>query len=79
MKRIGEILVENGFISLDALNEAIQEQKDSDGKKLGEILIENGHLSEENLLKGYAAQTGARPITENELYQASTDVAALIP
>ena len=25
MKRIGEILVENGFISLDALNEAIQE------------------------------------------------------
>ena len=78
MKRIGEILVENGFISLDALNEAIQEQKDSD-KKLGEILIENGHLSEENLLKGYGSQTGARPVTENDLYEASTDVAALIP
>ena len=79
MKRIGEILVENSFISLDALNEAIKEQQDGDGKKLGEILIENGHLSEENLLKGYAAQTGARPITENELYQASPEVAALIP
>ena len=79
MKRIGEILVENSFISLDALNEAIKEQQDGDGKKLGEILIENGHLSEENLLKGYAAQTGARPITENELYQASLEVAALIP
>ena len=39
MKRLGEILVENGFISLDALNEAIQEQQGSDGKKLGEILI----------------------------------------
>ena len=37
MKRIGEILVENNFISLDSLNEAIQEQKNSD-KKLGEIL-----------------------------------------
>ncbi len=79
MKRLGEILVENGFISLDALNEAIQEQQSSDGKKLGEILIENGHLSEDTLLKGYAIQTGARPITENELYQASADVAALIP
>lgn len=79
MKRIGEILIESGFISLDALNEAIQEQQDSDGKKLGEILIENGHLSEENLLKGYAIQTGARPITENELYQASPDVAVLVP
>ena len=27
MKRIGEILVENNFISLDSLNEAIEEQK----------------------------------------------------
>ena len=79
MKRLGEILVENGFISLDALNEAIQEQQSSDGKKLGEILVENGHLSQDTLLKGYAIQTGARPISENELYQASTEVAALIP
>ena len=78
MKRIGEILVENSFISLDSLNEAIQEQKNSD-KKLGEILIENGHLTEDNLLKGYAIQTGSRPISEDELLQASEDVANLIP
>ena len=78
MKRIGEILVENSFISLDALNEAIQEQKNSD-KKLGEILIETGHLTEDNLLKGYAIQTGSRPISEEELLQASEDVANLIP
>jgi len=78
MKRIGEILVENSFISLDALNEAIQEQNNSD-KKLGEILIETGHLTEDNLLKGYAIQTGSRPISEEELLQASEDVANLIP
>ena len=78
MKRIGEILVENNFISLDSLNEAIQEQKNSD-KKIGEILIENGHLTEDNLLKGYAIQTGSRPISEDELLQASEDVANLIP
>ena len=78
MKRLGEILVENGFISLDALNEAIQEQQSSDGKKLGEILVENGHLSQDTLLKSYAIQAVARPISENELYQASTEVAALI-
>ena len=78
MKRIGEILVENNFISLDSLNEAIQEQQNSD-KKLGEILIEKGYLTEENLLKGYAMQTGSRPISENELYQASNEVTKLIP
>ena len=48
MKRIGEILVENNLISLSSLNEAIQEQQNSD-KKLGEILIEGGHLTEDNL------------------------------
>ena len=48
MKKIGEILVENSFISLDALNQAIQEQKKSDDK-LGEILIKNGDLTEDNL------------------------------
>ena len=66
MKRIGEILLENNFISLDSLNEAILKQKDS-GKKLGEILVDMGYLSEENLLKGYAIQTGSKPISENEL------------
>ena len=78
MKRIGEILVENNLISLDSLNEAIQEQQNSD-KKLGEILIEKGDLTEDSLLKGYAIQTGSKPISENDLYQASRDVAKLIP
>ena len=78
MKRIGEILVENNLISLDSLNEAIQDQQNSD-KKLGEILIEKGHLTEDNLLKGYAIQTGSKPISENDLYQASKDVTKLIP
>ena len=78
MKRIGEILVDNNFISLDSLNKAIQEQQNSD-KKLGEILIEKGYLNEDNLLKGYAIQTGSKPISENDLYQASTEVTKLIP
>ena len=65
MKRIGEILVENNLISLDSLNEALKEKQDSN-KMLGEILIEKGYLTEDNLLKGYAIQTGSRPISENE-------------
>ena len=78
MKRIGEILVENNLISLDSLNEALREKQDSN-KMLGEILIEKGYLTEDNLLKGYAIQTGSRPISENELYQANNEVAKLIP
>ena len=34
--------------------------------------------TENNLLKGYAIQTGSRPISEAELLQASEEVANLI-
>jgi len=51
MKRIGEILVENGVITQTQLGIALDRQnKDMYGKKLGEILIDLGYLNYESLI-----------------------------
>ncbi len=49
MSRIGELLIKNGIITQEQLDEALEQQKKKK-KKLGEILIELGYLNSENLL-----------------------------
>jgi len=51
MKRIGELLVENGVISQKQLEEALVRQNTlADGAKIGEILIDMGFLTYDGLL-----------------------------
>ena len=47
-RRLGEILVERGFVSPDQLREALRVQY-QEGKRLGEILVEMGALSMDEL------------------------------
>ncbi len=47
-RRLGEILVERGFVSPDQLREALRSQY-QEGKRLGEILIEMGALTADEL------------------------------
>ncbi len=48
--RLGDILIQEGIITRDALEEAIDEQSRSrDGRRLGEILQESGTIDEETL------------------------------
>lgn len=49
-KKIGEILVEQGILKLEHLNEALLEQKKTGGK-IGKILVKNGIISEQQLLE----------------------------
>lgn len=56
-RRLGEILVERGFIHPSQLEEALAEQK-STGRKLGEILVEKKLLWEEDLVESLAIQKG---------------------
>ncbi len=45
--RIGDILVEKGFLTKEQLENALKEQKESNfSKKLGEILIDRGYITE---------------------------------
>ena len=43
---IGQILVENGFLKEDQLEEALEKQRSEPGKKLGDVLLELGYVSE---------------------------------
>jgi type IV pilus assembly protein PilB len=47
-RRLGEILVERGFVSADQLREALRVQY-QEGKRLGEILVEMGALTADEL------------------------------
>ncbi|MBQ8170762.1 MAG: Flp pilus assembly complex ATPase component TadA [Oscillospiraceae bacterium] len=46
---IGKILVENGFINNEQLEEALEKQRSSEGKMLGDVMLEMGLVSETQL------------------------------
>ncbi|MDD5729609.1 MAG: hypothetical protein PHN57_00560 [Candidatus Omnitrophica bacterium] len=54
-KRIGEILLEKGWITEGQLHDALTEQKLSD-KFLGAILVGRGWITDENLLEALSVQ-----------------------
>lgn len=56
-KKLGEILIEQGLLSLTQLAEALEEQKLT-GEKLGEILIKKGLFSPEELERCLTQQSG---------------------
>ena len=56
MKKIGEILIEQGTISQTQLEEALQRQKKEPNRLIGEILIQMGYVSEENIVVALATQ-----------------------
>ncbi len=76
-KRLGEILIEKGLISEDALNEALKISK-ATGKRVGEVLIENGYLNEDSIAKALSEQYNLPYIGEN-LLEVNKKYAALLP
>ena len=55
---LGRLLVENGFVTQQQLDQALRAQK---GRKLGEVLVERGVLSGGDLARALAAQHGVEP------------------
>jgi alanine racemase len=49
-KKVGEFLVENGIITIEQLNEALELQRYNSGRILGEILVTQGVMSKEELI-----------------------------
>src|SRR4051812_46760543 len=64
-KRLGDYLVELGFITEEQLETALREQKDKGGK-LGSILIQLGFLSEDVLLAILGKQSGVSYVSLQE-------------
>ncbi|MCQ2504819.1 MAG: GspE/PulE family protein [Saccharofermentans sp.] len=54
-KRLGDILIESGFLTAAELAEALGVQKES-GKRLGEVITEMGLMSEFDILRAVSSQ-----------------------
>ncbi len=64
--RIGELLVQLGYIKESELRSALNIQRDSQvKKKLGRILVENHFISEDKLLEVLAVQLGVPKVEPN--------------
>ena len=55
MKRLGDILVESGFLNATELAEVLSVQKET-GKRLGEVIVEKGLMSEFDILRAVSSQ-----------------------
>ena len=65
-RRIGEILVDNGIISVNQLEAALEQQKPG-GRLLGEILVDLGHTDEASIYSCYALQLGIPYVSLSQL------------
>ncbi len=77
-KRLGDYLVELGFINEEQLNSALKEQKEKGGK-LGAVLIQMGFLSEDVLLAILGKQSGVAYISLKEYGEISDEVLKTVP
>ena len=55
-RRLGDILIDAGKITIYQLQEALKSQRVL-GKKLGEVLVESRIISEEDILESIETQT----------------------
>ncbi len=78
MRRLGEILLEKGFVSPDGLRSALEACR-RQGGSLGGWLMRLGLLSESKLLEALAEQTGCPPVSALELAAAPREIRTLIP
>lgn len=76
-KRLGDILIEAGFISEEQLMEALDVQKETD-KRLGRVLKEMGFVTEQDIVEALEFQLGI-PQVDLKKFIVDSDVIKLIP
>ena len=76
-KKLGEILVEEGLIKEDQVQEALQKQKGAGGL-LGEVLVRLNYVSEIDIARAIAKQFGL-PYIDATKYNITKEAFSLIP
>ena len=76
-KRLGEVLLEAGFVTEEQIKEALEIQK-ATGEKLGEILVKEKYVSEEQILKVIESQFGIQYIDIIKIY-IDPETAKMVP
>lgn len=67
--RLGEVLVSEGYISLEELNKAIEIQKnDPNKRRLGQIIIDSNIITEEQMLTALSKRLGVSYVNLNNIY-----------
>lgn len=64
--RIGDLLVQKGYITDDQLSTALEEQREKK-QRLGEVLISLGFVTEEQFASVYCDQSGIEPVDLKEI------------
>jgi MSHA biogenesis protein MshE len=75
--RLGEILVQQGLLSADQLQLALEEQKRS-GRKLGRVFIESGYVTETQISEALARQLQI-PFIDLKHFNASAETLRKLP
>ncbi len=76
--RIGDLLVQAGYITDDQLKEALSIQKQAGGKRIGQVLIEMGYVTEEQMLLALANRLDMQVVDLNS-YAIDVETVKLIP
>ncbi len=77
-RRLGELLLEDGAVTVSELHTALEACKRSGGR-LGTHLLRLGYVPEAKLLKALARQFGVQPVTSDHLVAESAKLQATIP
>lgn len=77
--RLGDVLIEYGYITEAQLNEALTIQKGDRSKRIGEILQEEGFVTEKQVIKALAARLNLNIVEDVEAVRIDTATAALVP
>lgn len=72
--KIGDVLKEQGYLTEEDLEKALEVQKESGGKRLGEVLIEQGYITENQMLQAMAAKMDCQVVNIDNL---SVDMTAV--
>ncbi len=67
IRRIGQVLVDLGFINDDQLDSLLDEQRQRSGELLGQIAISLDMITDEQLAQGLAEQMGLQVITLSDV------------
>ena len=76
--KIGDVLKEQGYISEEQLQKALEAQRRDKGKRLGEVLIEQGYITENQMLQAMAAKTNCQLVNIGTI-QVNIDAVGKIP
>ena len=76
-KKLGELLMEEGLLDKEKLEEALKQQKGS-GERLGEVLVRLGRVTEKDIAKIVADQF-ALPFLGVSQYFLPKDIASILP